>query len=49
MISIIFDTLLTFLALSNDNLINFKQNRKKSDVKQRGDKLRIFLKNGGVV
>ena len=44
LISIIFDTLLTFLALSNDNLINFKQNRKKSDVKQRGDKLRIFLK-----
>ena len=44
LISIIFDTLLTFLALSNDNLINFKQNIKKSDVKQRGDKLRIFLK-----
>ena len=44
LISMVFDTLLNFLALSNDNLINFKQNRKMSDIEKSGDKLRIYLK-----
>ena len=40
----IFDTPLTFLALSNDAIINLKQNKTVMDIKKQGNKLNFCLK-----
>ena len=44
LISMIFDTPLTFLALSNDAIINLKQNKTVMDIKKQGNKLNFCLK-----
>ena len=44
LISMIFDTPLTFLSLSNDAIINLKQNKTVMDIKKQGNKLNFCLK-----
>ena len=43
LISIIFDSLLTYLALINDRMVNFKKNKTKEDFQKLGDKLSFCI------
>ena len=43
LISMIFNTLLKLMALSNDSIIKFKQNKEKNDVNKRGENLKKKL------
>ena len=43
LISMVLSTLLNKLALSNDSILDFKQNKKKEDVSERGNKLNTNL------
>ena len=43
-ISIIINVILKILALSNDNIIDFKQNKNKYDINKRGEKLKNKLR-----
>ena len=43
LISIVLGTLLSLLALSNDNIINFKQNKLRKGILKREEKLRFLL------
>ena len=43
LISMIFNTLLKLMALSNDSIIKFKQNKEKKDVNKRGENLKKQL------
>ena len=43
LISMIFNTLLNLMALSNDSIIKFKQNKEKKDVNKRGENLKKKL------
>ena len=43
LISMVLSTLLNKLALSNDSILDFKQNKKKKDVSERGNKLNTNL------
>ena len=43
LISMIFNTLLKLMALSNDSIIKFKQNKEKKDVNKRGENLKKKL------
>ena len=44
LISILLNTLLKLLALSNDGIIELKENKDKNDVNERGDKLKKKLR-----
>ena len=44
LISMVLNTLLKILALSNNSIINFKQNKEKKDINQRGDDLNFKVK-----
>ena len=43
LISMVLNTLLKMLALSNNSIVEFKQNKKKEDVNERGEKLKNKL------